>query len=352
MRKGIEPGLLFALHLPRHGAFLSISPVRVPLACTRSAIRRFAAVAANEAGAWLSVAPIWTCAAKGWPAHSRWRLGHRPNAIPNLIKSLRYTPAGFSWAVTQKNLVPRDPNLIYYPVLYLHGRNELGVHQAGPRALRDHLEPGGGTLFADAECGSPAFDAGFRRFVAQLLPNSPLVPIPTNDVLYTTTVGADLSQIQYTKAAGGYRDFPQLEGVKIDGHWESSIQSAELDARWTTITTEAAKATFVRMRPRSSECSHLFHFAVASDGDSLIAECASRPYRSPRPRKDGPRTRDEQRGESVFRLKFPRLFLPGRYRQSQAAAEGAGNVPETEKPSDCGGRRRRSSYFSQGVAVG
>ena len=25
--------------------------------------------------------------------------------------------------------------------------------------------------------------------------------------------------MQYSKAAGGGKDFPQLEGVKIDGHW-------------------------------------------------------------------------------------------------------------------------------------
>ena len=32
-------------------------------------------------------------------------------------------------------------------------------------------------------------------------------------------VGADLSDVQYTKGAGGGRDFPQLEGVKINDHW-------------------------------------------------------------------------------------------------------------------------------------
>jgi hypothetical protein len=103
-----------------------------------------------------------------------------PNSIPNLIKSLRYTPAGFNWAVRQKDLVPRDPNLIYYPMLCLHGRTSWAFTAADLNALGDHLEPGGGTLFADAECGSPAFDAAFRRFVAQLLPNNPLVPIPTD----------------------------------------------------------------------------------------------------------------------------------------------------------------------------
>ena len=109
--------------------------------------------------------------------------------------------------------------MVYYPILYLHGRAGFVFTEVDLDALRDHVGPGSGTLFADAECGSAAFDAAFRRFVAELLPNHLLVPIPTTDALYTTAVGGDLSQVQYTKAAGGYRDFPQLEGVKIDGHW-------------------------------------------------------------------------------------------------------------------------------------
>jgi hypothetical protein len=74
-------------------------------------------------------------------------------------------------------------------------------------------------LFADAACGSAAFDASFRRFVAELVPSSRLEPIPENDELYTRKVGFDLSESQYTKAAGGGKGLPQLEGVKINGHW-------------------------------------------------------------------------------------------------------------------------------------
>jgi Domain of unknown function (DUF4159) len=142
-----------------------------------------------------------------------------PDAIPNLIESLRNTPAGSNLMVTEKDLFPSDPNLIYYSVFYFHGRTTGAFTAADFNAVRRQLERAGSTLFADADCGSPAFDAGFRRFVGTLLPKNPLVPIPTNDVLYTTTAGADLSQVQYTKAAGGHRDFPQLEGVKIKGHW-------------------------------------------------------------------------------------------------------------------------------------
>jgi hypothetical protein len=85
--------------------------------------------------------------------------------------------------------------------------------------LRRHLEPGGGVIFADAACGSTAFDTSFRKFVAELLPEHPLEPIPPEDELYHLPGGFDLSSSKYTQAAGGGTGPPQLEGVKIDGHW-------------------------------------------------------------------------------------------------------------------------------------
>lgn len=108
---------------------------------------------------------------------------------------------------------------MYYPLAYIHGRAAFRFDNEDLQALRQHLEPGGGTLFADAACGSAAFDAAFRRFAAELLPNSPLVPIPHNDPLLSSKVGFDLKDVQYTDAAGGRRDFPELEGIQLNGHW-------------------------------------------------------------------------------------------------------------------------------------
>ncbi len=142
-----------------------------------------------------------------------------PQAIPNLMDALRKAPYRFDVVITQKDLFPRDPNLVYYPLIYIHGRASLSFPKEDLDALRRHLDPGGGTLFADAACGSPAFDAAFRRFVSELLPTNPLIPIPREDELFTTKVGADLRDVQYTKGAGGGRDFPQLEGVRISDHW-------------------------------------------------------------------------------------------------------------------------------------
>ena len=143
-----------------------------------------------------------------------------PQAIPNLMDALRRPP--FSFDVVhrlRKTCFARDPSLVYYPLIYIHGRASLSFPKEDLDALRQHLDPGGGTLFADAACGSAAFDASFRRFVAELLPNNPLVPIPHDDELYTTKVGADLSKVQYTKAAGGGTTSLSSKACKINGHW-------------------------------------------------------------------------------------------------------------------------------------
>jgi hypothetical protein len=142
-----------------------------------------------------------------------------PLAIPNLTTMLR-DKLSFDVVINHREILPRDPNLIHYPLLYIHGRAALSFAPEDMAALRRHLEPGGGTIFADAACGSAAFDAAFRRFVNELLPNNPLVSIPHDDDLYSKRIGGyDLSDVQYSKAAGGGRDYPQLEGVKINGHW-------------------------------------------------------------------------------------------------------------------------------------
>src|SRR5262249_55196314 len=131
-----------------------------------------------------------------------------PQAIPNLMDALRKPPFSFDVVVTQKDLFPREPDLIYYPLIYIHGRGAISFPKEDLEALRRHLEPGAGTLFADASCGSLAFDATFRRFVAELVPNNPMVPIPRDDELLSAKSGVSLNDCQYTKPAGGPPHLP------------------------------------------------------------------------------------------------------------------------------------------------
>ncbi len=166
-----------------------------------------------------------------------------PQAIPNLMDALRKPPFRFNIVLTQKDLFPRDPNLIYYPLIYIHGRGGISLPKDDLEALGRHLNPGGGTLFADAACGGAAFDASFRQLVTGLVPNNRLVPIPQNDDLYTKKLGLDLSKSQYTKAAGGGNGFPQLEGVKINGHWAIIYSRFDIGCAWNGIRESIARAT-------------------------------------------------------------------------------------------------------------
>jgi hypothetical protein len=141
-----------------------------------------------------------------------------PLSIPNLTTVLKQK-FKYDVVINHRELFPRDPNLVLYPLVYIHGRAAMSFAPEDLEALRRHLDPGGGVIFADAACGSEAFDASFRTFVAELLPDHPLVPIPPDDELYHLKSGYDLADVQFSKAAGGGTGLPQLEGVNINGHW-------------------------------------------------------------------------------------------------------------------------------------
>jgi Domain of unknown function (DUF4159) len=141
-----------------------------------------------------------------------------PPDFSNLTRTLR-EKLKFDVNISSKELSPQDPNLVRYPLIYLQGNAPLDFSEKDRASLRRHFDPGGATLFVDAACGSDAFDASFRRFVAELMPDHPLVPIPRRDSFYALKPGADLADTKRTAAAGGKVDFPDLEGVQVNGHW-------------------------------------------------------------------------------------------------------------------------------------
>lgn len=141
-----------------------------------------------------------------------------PLAVPNLTTLLR-EQLKLDVVINHRELFANDPNLVYYPLIYVHGRASLTFPPEHLQSIRNHLEPGGGVIFADAACGSTAFDAAFRKLVSDLFPDKPLEPIPPDDELFHLPGGYDLSQVKFTQAAGGASGPPRLEGIKIDGHW-------------------------------------------------------------------------------------------------------------------------------------
>ncbi len=140
-----------------------------------------------------------------------------PLAIAHLMAHLR-DEFGMRVALQPQAIGPGDPELYRFPLLYMHGRNRFSFSDEEVAALRGHLERGG-TLFADACCGSEPFDEAFRDLVRRLFPNRALEPIPPDDPLFSEQYGYELSTVRYTSAMPQRQGPPILEGVKIDDRW-------------------------------------------------------------------------------------------------------------------------------------
>jgi Domain of unknown function (DUF4159) len=112
---------------------------------------------------------------------------------------------------------------------YLHGRRDFAPGRQYLKDLRFRLE-GGGTLLADACCGSKTFDAAFRRMMDQLWADKKLKlePIPLNDELFSRDLNGVKINLVRCRREGldGKRGTPEyqsvppaLEGVKYNGRW-------------------------------------------------------------------------------------------------------------------------------------
>jgi len=93
-----------------------------------------------------------------------------------------------------------DRSLPQFPLLYLHGRQDFTLGRAEQERLRSFLESGG-FLFADACCGAPQFDQGFRRLLKQLYPDQELQRIPVDHELFVGTSAHQLKKVKRRESA-------------------------------------------------------------------------------------------------------------------------------------------------------
>ena len=103
-----------------------------------------------------------------------------PSALPNLLAAV-----GARTSVTPADrpaqLELTDPDLRDYPYLYLTGHGNIRFGEEDLAILRSYLGDGG-FLHADDNYG---LDASFRREMARLFPERPLVEVPLNHAVYT-----------------------------------------------------------------------------------------------------------------------------------------------------------------------
>lgn len=148
-----------------------------------------------------------------------------PLAVHNLMVALNET-LGLAASTRATAIVATDADLYKYPLVMMHGRTSFTMSDAEVEALRTHLDRGA-VLFADACCGAPQFDASFRDLVARLYPDKEFKRIPPDHEMFTTKIGADLSQVRRRVPSGpgaGLNDeimvgAPFLEGIEVDGRY-------------------------------------------------------------------------------------------------------------------------------------
>lgn len=161
-----------------------------------------------------------------------------PRAMRNLMQALRKTGLDVVLGTSRVALsdgVYLDPDEVSSPIrhpldlyfYYLHGRRSFTPGEKVLKDLRFRLERGG-TLLADACCGSEAFDQSFRTFIEKLWPDKKLKlePIPVDDELFSRALnGQPIETVRVRRpvqkgALPELQDLPPaLEGVKYNGRW-------------------------------------------------------------------------------------------------------------------------------------
>jgi hypothetical protein len=140
-----------------------------------------------------------------------------PMAVRSLMTSLRDT-LKVDVIAQERPIDLVDPNLLNYPLAYMHGRSRFQLDRKDQEKLREYLT-NGGVLFADACCGNERFDQAFRQLIQETFPETPLEPIPPEHELFSDTIGYDLRQVRLSPALGGRTTSPELEGVSIAGRY-------------------------------------------------------------------------------------------------------------------------------------
>ncbi|MEE2780912.1 MAG: DUF4159 domain-containing protein [Planctomycetota bacterium] len=150
-----------------------------------------------------------------------------PRAMVNLMEAVTHS-LGMHTANETPLISLSDPALFDYQFVAVQGRHDFRLSAKEKRQLKLFVQRGG-TILADAICGSPRFAQAFRREM-QAIFNRPLEPVKADDPLFTSAYGgADIRKVSRREVSrdGGSDDWeirtkigpPQLEGIAIDGRW-------------------------------------------------------------------------------------------------------------------------------------
>ena len=102
-----------------------------------------------------------------------------PSSLPNLLRAIR-TRTGLATAERERVVTLESPQLWSTPYLYMTGHGNVRFSDEQAKVLRRYLEQGG-FLHADDNYG---MDRAFRREMARVFPDRPLVEVPLTHPIY------------------------------------------------------------------------------------------------------------------------------------------------------------------------
>lgn len=151
--------------------------------------RRFVCTAAGLAGAALlgaapaavsvgrAAVPRLTIARLQYDGGGDWYAN--PSSLPNLLAAVRARTT-LRPDASEARVRLTDEQLWDYPYLHMTGHGEVKLSDAEVERLRDYLLRGG-FLHADDNYG---LDVSFRREIARVFPDRPLVEVPLSHAIY------------------------------------------------------------------------------------------------------------------------------------------------------------------------
>jgi hypothetical protein len=149
-----------------------------------------------------------------------------PGALVNLLRAARSGELKLSISATQYDILPSDPDLSEFHLVFMHGRHDFRFTPAERENLRKFLERGG-MLFADAICASKEFADAFRREMQLVMPEHKLQRVPPDHPIFTPALGGfDIRQVSRREPAAAQagqplrpkvqRVAPELEAIELD----------------------------------------------------------------------------------------------------------------------------------------
>ena len=124
-----------------------------------------------------------------------------PRALSNLMEAINHS-LGIHTSSDTPLISLNDPTLFDYQFVAMHGRHDFRLSAKEKRQLKLFVQRGG-TILADAICGSPRFIQAFRREMRATF-NQPLKEISTQDPIFTIAYGgSDIRKVSRRESSPG-----------------------------------------------------------------------------------------------------------------------------------------------------